>query len=414
MAEPDRLARRTLLTGAAGLAAVGIGGTTLLGCASGGTDPTGGGDPPSGQDPAAAHLPYFGAHQVGITTTSQTSGIAAAYDVRATTREELRTLLSGLTNESARLVTGMAYEDRGPAAAPSQPGTVDNPPPPVDLTVTVALGATFFDDRFGLADQRPRDLTPMPSLPGDRLDPPRTHGDLLLLVGSVDPAVDRFALRQLHRATHGLLRPRWSLDISRTTGRNGLGFRDDTTNPAVDDPATMDRLVWVGADDDEPDWATGGTYAVMRATRLLLEDWDRATLDEQERIIGRRRASGAPLDGHAASDPADFDADPDGNVTPLDAHVRLANPRTAATAGQQILRRGADYSRGFDTDGLLDQGLLFLSFQRSMRDQFLPVQERLAGEPLSRYARAEGGGHWFVAPGVADHDRYLADDLIES
>ncbi len=412
MADSERLSRRALIAGAAG-----VSGAALVGCRTG---PRGeAGAAPAKPSPGAdepVHLPYFGARQVGVTAPTQPTGVVAAYDVTARDLEQLRTLLLGVTSESARLVTGQPYETPDGSRRPTQPGTIANPPPPANLSITVALGATSFDDRFGLADQRPRDLDPMPAFPGDALAPERSHGDLLVAIGSTDVATNRFALRQLHRATRGLLRPRWALEVDRSSDRNPLGFHDHTANLATDDAAAMDRFVWVGETDDEPAWTTDGTYAVVRTTRLLLEDWDGSTLDDQERTIGRRRGTGAPLDGPpgaSASTPPDFAADPDGRATPLDAHIRLANPRTPATAHQRILRRGASYARGVDADGRLDEGVLFLSFQRSIRDQFTPIQARLVGEPLARYARAEGGGHWFVLPGVADHDRYLGDTLLE-
>lgn len=88
-------------------------------------------------------------------------------------------------------------------------------------------------------------------------------------------------------------------------------------------------------------------------------------------------------------------------MTPLDAHVRLANPRTPDTEGDRIFRSGLSFSRGFDRDGQLDQGLAFVSFQRRLT-QFLNTQARLAGEPLEEYTRPEGGGFYFALPGVRD------------
>ena len=45
---------------------------------------------------------------------------------------------------------------------------------------------------------------------------------------------------------------------------------------------------------DGPDWLTGGTYLVTRRIRMRIEAWDRTTLLEQERVIGRQKGSGAP------------------------------------------------------------------------------------------------------------------------
>jgi deferrochelatase/peroxidase EfeB len=124
-------------------------------------------------------------------------------------------------------------------------------------------------------------------------------------------------------------------------------------------------------------------------------------LSEQEALIGRRKSTGAPLDGERETDVPDYASDPDGARTPLDAHIRLANPRTPETAGDLILRKGLSFSRGFDGNGQLDQGLAFVSFQRRM-SQFLNTQARLDGEPLEEYILPVGGGFFFALPGAVD------------
>ena len=173
----------------------------------------------------------------------------------------------------------------------------------------------------------------------------------------------------------------------------------------------MDRFVWVAEDDGEPDWAVGGSYHVVRTIRMLVEFWDRTRLGEQEALIGRQKATGAPLDGDIETDIPDYDSDPEGEITPLDAHIRLANPRTPETDDQLILRKGFSFSRGFDGSGQLDQGLAFVSYQRSLDRQFLPVQERLAGEPLEEYILPVGGGFYFALPGAGDGE-YLGQSLL--
>ena len=139
---------------------------------------------------------------------------------------------------------------------------------------------------------------------------------------------------------------------------------------------------------------------------MFVEFWDRTRLAEQEALIGRRKATGAPLDGEVELDEPDYAADPDGAITPLDAHIRLANPRTPETEDSLLFRRGINFSRGFDGDGHLDQGLAFVSFQRRLQ-QFLDVQARLAGEPLEEYIEPQGGGFYLALPGVDRRPRRL-------
>jgi deferrochelatase/peroxidase EfeB len=145
---------------------------------------------------------------------------------------------------------------------------------------------------------------------------------------------------------------------------------------------------------------------------MFVEHWDRTSLGEQEAIMGRHKGSGAPLGGEREEDAPVYDDDPDGRRTPLDAHIRLANPRTLDTADSLILRRGFSYSAGFDRAGQLDQGLAFVCFQRELEKGFLAVQARLDGEPLEEYVLPVGGGFFFALPGTEDPDRPLGADLL--
>ena len=410
--------RRRFLAGglASTAAAAGIAGTGAACGVDEGLDPAASGA--AGEGPR--YLEFRGPHQTGIAHPAPEQGLLAAFTVTAADRGELRDTFASLTGEIRRLMSGEPYEERDPAYPPVHTGTVGNPPPPADLAVVVSVGASLFDDRYGLAEMRPRALEQMPFLANDRLDPDRSHGDILLTVTSAHEDINLFALRQLHRVTRGTLALRWMLDgYNRRTQagrgesgkRNLMGFVDGTANLDPNDDEAMDRYVWVQAGDDEPAWTAGGSYHVVRVIRMLVEFWDRTRLSEQEALIGRRKDTGAPLDGEAEADVPDYDAAPDGEITPLDAHIRLANPRTRATEDDLLFRTGLSYSRGFDGSGQLDQGLAFVSFQRRLA-QFLNTQERLAGEPLEEYIRPEGGGFYFALPGVESADGMLAEGLF--
>ena len=176
----------------------------------------------------------------------------------------------------------------------------------------------------------------------------------------------------------------------------------------------MKQVLWVTGDQDEPAWAHNGSYQAVRIIRFHVEMWDRTPLGEQQMIFGREKLSGAPLGMKHERDVPDYRRDPDGEIIALDAHIRLANPRTAETASSLMLRRGYSYSAGISASGQLEMGLLFVCYQHDLEKGFITVQKRLNGEALEEYIRPIGGGYFYVLPGVADEKHYLAQSLLEA
>ncbi len=309
--------RRMLAVGGAGVAGAvtaGAAGAWARGAVDDGDGPEAGGA-----------LPFFGAHQAGITTPAQDRLHFVAFDVTTDKRAELVDLLREWSRAAARMT---ARRDAGPVGAVA--GLPEAPPddtgealglPASGLTLTVGFGPALFrdasgKDRFGIADRKPAALADLPHFPGDALDPAISGGDLCVQACAHDPQVAVHAIRNLARIGFGAVTVRWSqLGFGRTsstsrsqaTPRNLFGFKDGTENLKAEDTAAIRDHLWVQPGDG-PEWMTGGSYLVTRKIRMTIETWDRTSLAEQEAIVGRTKGSGAPLGKHGEFDKIDLAA----------------------------------------------------------------------------------------------------------
>jgi deferrochelatase/peroxidase EfeB len=373
--------------------------------------------------PAWHTVPFHGERQAGITTAAQDRLHFATFDlVPSATRDDLVSLLRDWTAAAERMTRGLGAGPSGPLTGP-----YDTPPDdtgeaigldPAHLTITFGFGPTLFTDaagtdRFGLASRRPEALARLPHFAGDKLDRDASDGDLCVQACSDDPQVAVHAIRNLTRIAFGRAAIRWSqLGFGRTsstareqvTARNLFGFKDGTASLRADDTANLDQHVWTPPSGDaRTAWLDGGSYLVARKIAMHIETWDRGSLREQERIIGRTKAEGAPLSGGGEFTPADF-ARPGRGGAPLvdeSSHLALAHPDR--NRGVRMLRRGYNYVDGSSTLGRLAAGLFFIAYVTDPRTHYIPMQTAMAStDLLSEYLQHIGSGLWAVPPGVRE------------
>jgi deferrochelatase/peroxidase EfeB len=313
--------------------------------------------------PDASPPSIFGEHQAGIASPKLDHLVLAAFD-----------------HHDGELEAWSAHAEELMAASPG------------DLTLTIGFGASLFD-RLGLNDRRPTGLRDLPAFDGDDLDPSFCGGDLCLVACATDAGGAAAALDHVSGGTP----PRWRQrgfvhrEPGRGPARDLLGFRDGTMN--LRRGRQRDQHVWAGRGDRS--WMAGGTYLVVRRIRIDLRGWSRLSLDEQQRAVGHHKESGAPLGGRREFDPLPLEATRDGEpVIPLDAHARLAAPRSID--GASLLRRSYSYDDGPD-----DKGLLFLAYCRDPQRQYVPVQRRLAeGDALNAHVTHVGSALFAIPPGA--------------
>ncbi|MEV6244718.1 iron uptake transporter deferrochelatase/peroxidase subunit [Streptomyces sp. NPDC051742] len=423
MTENDNLeiSRRRLLgtVGAAGAAGLVIGAAGGVGVASAvsGEDTaagTGAGGAPALTTVGATEVMFHGKHQAGITEPLQSRGHLIAFDLTpGAGRKEAVALLRRWSATAKAAMSGKAPTGDTGIALDAGPSS---------LTVTFGFGRTFFD-RTGLTARRPTKLDPLPAFSADALDPRRSDGDLWVQIGADDALVAFHALRALQKDAGDAARVRWQMNgFNRSAGatakpmtaRNLMGQVDGTGNPKVTDP-DFDRRIFVpaGATGAE-EWMAGGSYAVVRRIRMLLDDWEKLPLDRQEKVIGRRKSDGAPLTGGTETTELDLNKfGPDGElVIPDNAHSRISAPEQ--NGGAAMLRRPFSFHDGIGPDGTPDAGLLFVCWQADPLRGFVPVQRKLdRGDALSAFIRHESSG-LFAVPGGPAEGEYVGQRLLES
>ncbi|MDH6126745.1 Dyp-type peroxidase [Kitasatospora sp. GP82] len=333
--------------------------------------------------PPAPAIPFHGARQAGAMFSQQPATQLISFDLpqtsAATDRETLRKVLGALTR-----VLSTAASETPPDPRLQGAGTTR-------LTSLVGVGPALAA-RLGL--NVPAELADLPPFHGDRLDPARSNGDLLIQLCASDRWTATVVAELAGTAAHAAgAVPRWTQSgllphtAPDTTPRNLFGFKDGTANP---DDAAAEQWVW-----GPPGPHHNGTVLVYRRIRMDVAGFAALPKERQNLVIGRQADNGVPLTGTAEHDDPDIYAkNPDGSyVIPATAHVRLTSPRL--DGGARMLRRSYSYDDGPD-----DRGLLFCAFMRDPA-AFTRVQNRLATrDALTPFLEHRASAVVYVLPGA--------------
>jgi deferrochelatase/peroxidase EfeB len=202
---------RGAISGAAGTALAGgvlIGGAKADAAATAATGADGQVTQPS--------YPFHGARQAGILTpdpaAKQPFTCVAAFDSAAGDQAGLTDLLRTLTSRARFLTSGGPPPDLGVSQPPSDSDVLGPGVPADGLTVTLSVGSSLFDDRYGLAVRKPLKLTPMRTFPNDSLEPAWLHGDLLVQLCANHPDTLHHAIRDITRHTRGATAQHWKTE----------------------------------------------------------------------------------------------------------------------------------------------------------------------------------------------------------
>ncbi|MGW5123027.1 Dyp-type peroxidase [Streptomyces sp. NPDC004069] len=207
------------------------------------------------------------------------------------------------------------------------------------LSAVVGIGSDAWDRLF--AGPRPAQLHRFREVAGARHRAVSTPGDLLFHIRAARLDLCFALAAEIMERLRGAVTVRDEVQgFKYFDVRDLLGFVDGTENPTG---RAADEAVLIG--DEDPEFA-GGSYVIVQKYLHDLDTWNALPVEEQERVIGRRKLSDIELD----------DA-----VKPADSHVALTTIEDPDGTKHEILRDNMP----FGTVGQGEFGTYFIGYART-------------------------------------------------
>jgi putative iron-dependent peroxidase len=243
------------------------------------------------------------------------------------------------------------------------------------LSCVLGIGSAAWDILFG--EPRPAELHPFREIRSGPRCAISTQGDLLLHIRARRMDLCFELAMQVMEQLGEVAQPMDEVQgFKYFDDRDLLGFVDGTENPTGKD---AENAVFIGS--EEPPFA-GGSYCIVQKYLHDLERWNQLPVEEQERIMGRRKLSDIELD----------DA-----TKPSYAHNALTN---IVENGKEIKIVRANMPFGSVAQGQF--GTYFIGYSRSPRTIERMLENMFIGSPPGNYdrlldvSRAVTGGLFFV------------------
>lgn len=156
--------------------------------------------------------------------------------------------------------------------------------PDMQFSCTIGFGADAWNRLFP-GEGKPKELSPFQEIKGEKLTAVSTPGDLLFHIRAKQMGLCFEFASIIDEKLEGVVE---SIDETHgfryRDGRSIIGFADGTENPAVDENPY--RFAVIG--DEDPEFK-GGSYVFVQKYIHNMIAWNFLTVEEQEKVIGRRK-----------------------------------------------------------------------------------------------------------------------------
>lgn len=240
----------------------------------------------------------------------------------------------------------------------------------------MGFGSKAWDRLFG--QPRPAHLHVLPEYRGDKHTAPSTPGDVFfhLRANRMDLCFE--LARQIMVKLGDSVTSEYEVHGFRSfDARSMIGFVDGTENPTG---AEAFEFAVIG--DEDPTFS-GGSYVILQKYLHDLSAWDNLSVEEQERVIGRRKFDDIELDD---------------DVKPANAHNAVTNISDEDGNELKIVRDNLP----FGTPSSGEFGTYFIGYARDPAITERMLSNMFIGDPPGNYDRlldfstAVTGGLFFV------------------